>query len=94
MRRFKLHTLVSVATLLIVHLACFAAIVVLVIGIQDNVLDLNNSGEVASLCSSLFGVDLSPLTLFPRMLSSGMSQVHGGSHRQPNRRHFDLEHFL
>ena len=49
MRRFKLHTLLSVATLFVVHLACFTAIVVLVIGLQDNVLDLNNSGEKKNL---------------------------------------------
>ena len=45
MRRFKLHTLLSVAALFVVHLACFVAILVLVLGLQDNVLDLNNSGE-------------------------------------------------
>ena len=45
MRRFKLHTLLSVAALFVVHLACFAAILVMVLGLQDNVLDLNNSGE-------------------------------------------------
>ena len=45
MRRFKLHTLLSVAALFVVHLACFVAILILVLGLQDNVLDLNNSGE-------------------------------------------------
>ncbi len=44
MRRFKLHTLLSVAFMFLVHLSCFAAIVVLVIGLEDNVTDLNASG--------------------------------------------------
>ena len=46
MRRFKLHTLLSIGALFIVHLSCFAAIVVMVIGLQDSVQDLNNSGEL------------------------------------------------
>ena len=46
MKRFKWHTLGTIAVLFLVHVAAFAAMVVLVIGIQDSITDLNSSGAL------------------------------------------------
>ena len=46
MRRFKIHTLISIAALLIVHAAAFVTMMVLLVSVQDSITDLNSSGRV------------------------------------------------
>jgi hypothetical protein len=44
MRRFKLHTILSIGALLLVHIAAFITMMVLLVSVQDSVVDLNSSG--------------------------------------------------
>ena len=44
MRRFKLHTIIAVGALLAIHVAAFSVMLVLLIGVQDSIIDLNSSG--------------------------------------------------
>ena len=44
MRQFKINTIAAVGLLLVVHLAAFVTMVVLLLGVQASITDLESSG--------------------------------------------------
>ena len=49
MRRFKLHTILAVGALLLVHLAAFAAMIVMISTVEESIVDLNSSGVISEV---------------------------------------------
>lgn len=67
MRRFKLHTLLSIGALLLVHIAAFVTMMVLLVSVQDGVTDLNMSGDM--MCTIAYRSDRISIESFSLFLS-------------------------